>query len=49
MKQVYWQLKNPFEGVPKLKDFELIEENLEDLEDGHVTETIGETYVARIS
>ena len=37
MKQVYWQLKNSFEGIPKLTDFELIEENLADLEHGHIT------------
>ena len=37
MKQIYWQLKNPFEGVPKVTDFELIEENLTDLEHGHIT------------
>ena len=37
MKQIYWQLKNPFEGVPKLTDFELIKENLTDLEHGNIT------------
>ena len=37
MKQVYWQLKHPFDGIPKTTDFELIEENLEDLKDGQVT------------
>ena len=37
MKQVYWQLKNSFQGVPKQTDFELIEENLADLEDEHIT------------
>ena len=37
MKQIYWQLKKTFEGIPKVADFELIEENLENLEDGHIT------------
>ena len=37
MKQVYWQLKSSFEGIPKLTDFVLIEENLADLEHGHIT------------
>ena len=37
MKHIEWQLKHPFEGLPKLSDFQLIEEELPDLEDGQIT------------
>ena len=37
MKQIEWQLKQPFEGLPKLSDFQLIEKELPDLKDGEIT------------